>query len=190
MYLLRDSGRWARSRKAPRAARPAPAGWPAASAASTSSGGSSRPISAAFPESSAHRCTRASRAAASRRFCAFLGATSMTARRMAARSPPGVSRPARSSTFFSAARASAASSSAVADTMTSALYREITPSRSAVFVPGSRVSSARAKPSRPFARPRDSAGRDGPARVCVGFARSALYRRRRAAASVGIADQR
>src|SRR5207248_5663776 len=37
------------------------------SAASTSSGGSSRPISAALPESSAHRSTRAVRAAFSRR---------------------------------------------------------------------------------------------------------------------------
>ena len=49
------------------------------SAASTSSGGSSQPISAALPESSAHRSTRASFAAASRRSLAFSGATSITA---------------------------------------------------------------------------------------------------------------
>ena len=49
------------------------------SAASTSSGGSSQPISAALPESSAHRSTRASFAAASRRCRAFSGATSITA---------------------------------------------------------------------------------------------------------------
>ena len=68
------------------------------SAASTSSGGSSRPISAALPESSAHRSTRANFAAVSRRSFAFSGATSITARAIAARSPPGVSRPARSRT--------------------------------------------------------------------------------------------
>ncbi len=77
------------------------------SAASTSAGGSSRPISAALPESSRHRCTRASRWACSRRLRALSGATSMTARAIAARSPPGVSRPARPSTSASAARASA-----------------------------------------------------------------------------------
>ena len=60
--------------------------WPAAR---TSAGGSSRPISAALPESSAHRCTRASRAAASRRFLALSGATSMTARAIAARPARG-----------------------------------------------------------------------------------------------------
>ena len=49
------------------------------SAASTSSGGSSQPISAALPESSAHRSTRMSFAAASRRCFAFSGATSITA---------------------------------------------------------------------------------------------------------------
>ena len=67
------------------------------------------PASAAFPESSAHRSTRANFAATSRRFFAFFGATSITARAIAARSAPGVSRPARSSTSCSAARASAGS---------------------------------------------------------------------------------
>ena len=110
------------------------------SAASTSSGGSSQPISAALPESSAHRSTRASFAAASRRSFAFFGATSITAAAMAARSPPGVSRAARSRTLSSAARASASSSSAVARAMISALYRVIVPSSSAAAVPGSRVS--------------------------------------------------
>ena len=76
------------------------------SAVSTSAAGSSRPIRAAFPESSAHRCTRASRAATSRRFLAFSGAASITARAIAARSPPGVRRPARPSTSASALRAS------------------------------------------------------------------------------------
>ena len=51
-----------------------------------------------MPESSAHRSTRANFAAVSRRFLAFSGATSITARAIAARSPPGVSRPARSRT--------------------------------------------------------------------------------------------
>ena len=49
----------------------------------------------------------------------------MTARAIAARSAPGVSRAARSSTSASAARASSCSSSAVARAMISALYREI-----------------------------------------------------------------
>ena len=49
------------------------------SAARTWSGGSSQPISAALPESSAHRSTRASLAAASRRSRALSGATSITA---------------------------------------------------------------------------------------------------------------
>ena len=56
-------------------------------------GGSSRPASAAFPESSIHRCTRASFSASSRRFRAFCGATSITARAIAERSPPGSAAP-------------------------------------------------------------------------------------------------
>ena len=64
---------------------------------------SSRPIRAAFPLSSAHRSTRASRAAFSRRSFALSGATSITARATAERSLPGVSRPARSRIFASTA---------------------------------------------------------------------------------------
>ena len=127
------------------------------SAARTSSGGSSQPIRAALPESSAHRSTRAFLAAVSRRSLAFSGATSITARAMAARSPPGVSRAARSRTFASAARASAGSSSAVAPVMSSALNRVMVPSRSAAMVPGSRVCRVWARSSRHPARPRDSA---------------------------------
>jgi hypothetical protein len=108
--------------------------WPAAS---TSAGGSSRPASAALPENSAHCCTSVLLAAFSRRLRAFSGATSITARAIAARSAPGVSRPARSSTFASAARASAGSRSWVAWDMTCALYREMTPSRNNAMVPGS-----------------------------------------------------
>ena len=62
------------------------------SAARTSSGGSSRPARAALPESSTHRSTRANFAAVSRRSFAFSGAASITARAIAARRPPGVSR--------------------------------------------------------------------------------------------------
>ena len=75
------------------------------SAASTCAGGSSRPASPAFPDASAHRSTRVFSAACSRRFFALPGATSMTARAIAARSPGGVSVPARPSTIASAARA-------------------------------------------------------------------------------------
>ena len=126
------------------------------SAARTSAGGSSRPISAAFPESSAHRCTRASRAATSRRFLAFSGAASSTARAIAARSPPGVSRPARPSTSASALRASAGSSTAAARAMISTFDARSVPSRNAAFVPGSLTSRSRARSSRPSAIPRDS----------------------------------
>ena len=52
---------------------------------------------------------------------ALPGATSMTARVIAARSPGGVSVPARPSTIASAARASPGSSTAVADAMIAAL---------------------------------------------------------------------
>ncbi len=127
------------------------------SAARTSAGGSSRPINAALPESSAHCCTRASRAAASRRFLALPGATSMTARAIAARSPPGVRRPARPSTIASAARASPGSSSAVAAAMICALSSRTIPSRSVARVPGSLASRAAARVSRSSARPRCSA---------------------------------
>ena len=87
------------------------------SAASDLGRGSSQPISAALPESSVHRSTRASFAAVSRRSFAFFGATSITARAIAARSPPEVSRAARSSTSCSAARASSGSSRPVASAM-------------------------------------------------------------------------
>ena len=76
---------------------------------------------------------------------------------MAARSPPGVSRAARSSTLSSAARASASSSRAVARAMISALYRVMMPSSSAAAVPGSRVCRVWARSTRSPARPRDSA---------------------------------
>ena len=127
------------------------------SAASTSAGGSSRPISAALPESSAHRCTRASRAACSRRLRALSGATSITARAIAARSPPGVSRPARPSTSASAARASAGSSTVAARAMISTLDSRRVPSRNAARVPGSLTSRSLARSSSPSAVPRDSA---------------------------------
>ena len=97
------------------------------SAASASAGGSSQPISAALPVSWSHRSTRAFLAACSRRSFAFFGAALMTARAIAARSPAGVSRAARSSTSASAARASSSSSSTVAPAMISALYRETVP---------------------------------------------------------------
>ena len=106
------------------------------SAASTSSGGSSQPISAALPESWIHRSTRASLAAFCRRCLAFSGAAFTTARAIAARSAPGVRRAARSRTSCSAARASSGSRNAVARAMISALYREIVPSSSAAAVPG------------------------------------------------------
>ena len=89
--------------------------------------------------------------ASSRRFLAVLGATSMTARAMAARRLPGVSRPARSSTLASAALASSGSRVEVARTMISALGRVITPSRSAAIVPGSRVARCHATVSIQFA---------------------------------------
>ena len=126
------------------------------SAARTSAGGSSRPISAAFPESSAHRCTRASRAACSRRLRALAGATSITARAIAARSPPGVSPPARPSTSSSAARASAGSSTAAARAMISTFDARSVPSRNAALVPGSLTSRSCARSSSPSAAPRDS----------------------------------
>ena len=80
----------------------------------------------------------------------------MTARAIAARSPAGVSRAARSSTSASAARASSSSSSTVAPAMISALYREIVPSSSAAFVPGRRRGRVWAMPIRLSARARDS----------------------------------
>ena len=106
--------------------------WPAAV---TSAGGSSRPIRAALPENSAHHWTSVLLAAFSRRFLAFSGAISITARAIAARNAPGVSRPARSSTIASAARASAGSRSWVAWKMICALYREMTPFRNNAMVP-------------------------------------------------------
>ena len=126
------------------------------SAARASAGGSSQPISAAFPVSCSHRSTRASFAAVSRRSFAFFGAAAMTARAIAARSAAGVSRAARSSTSASAARASSSSSSAVARAMISALYREIVPSSSAALVPGRRAGRVWAMPIRLSARARDS----------------------------------
>ncbi len=66
----------------------------------------------------------------------------MTARVIAARSPGGVSVPARSSTMASAARASAGSSSAVASAMIIALRRLRIPDRNAALVPGRLTSSS------------------------------------------------
>ena len=126
------------------------------SAARASAGGSSQPIRAALPVSCSHRSTRVFFAAVSRRSFAFSGAAEMTARAIAARSPAGVSRAARSSTSASAAWASSSSSSAVAPAMISALYREIVPSSSAAAVPGSRAPKACAIPIRLSARARDS----------------------------------
>ena len=80
----------------------------------------------------------------------------MTARAIAARSVPGVSRAARSSISASAARASSSPSSAVARAMISALHREIVPSSSPAFVPGRRAGRACAIPIRLSARARDS----------------------------------
>ena len=80
----------------------------------------------------------------------------MTARAIAARSPAGVSRAARSSTSASAARASSSSSSTVARAMISALYRETVPSSSAAAVPGRRAGRVCAIPIRLSARARDS----------------------------------
>jgi hypothetical protein len=79
-----------------------------------------------LPENSAHCSTRAALAAFSWRLRALSGATSITARAIAARRLPGVSRPARSSTFALAAWACSGSSSWVALAMICALYREIT----------------------------------------------------------------
>ena len=95
--------------------------------ASTSSGGSSRPIRAALPESSAHRSTRAVRAAASRRCLALPGAASITARASADRSPPGVGRPARPRTAASTAAASPSDRYWVSRTISSALARVMSP---------------------------------------------------------------
>jgi len=112
------------------------------SAASTCAGGSSRPASPAFPLASAHRSTRVLSASCSRRFFALPGATSITARAIAARSPGGVSSPARPSTIASATRASAGSSTAVAPAMIIALRRLRIPARNAALVPGRLISSS------------------------------------------------
>jgi hypothetical protein len=127
------------------------------SAARTSAGGSSRPTSAAFPESSAHRSTRASLAASSRRLRAASGATCMTARAIAARSPPGVSVPARSRTRASAARASSGVRSRVAAAMIRACFSRRTPDRNAALVPGSLTSRWWAMSNRSDAAQADSA---------------------------------
>ena len=113
------------------------------SAASTSAGGSSRPVRPAFPDGSAHRCTRARFAECSRRCFACSGFTCITARLIADRNPAGVNDPARSRTMASAARASAGSSSMVAAAMISALSWVRTPDRNAARVPGKLISSAR-----------------------------------------------
>ena len=126
------------------------------SAASTWSGDSSRPASAALPESSAHRSTRANLAAVSRRFLRLLGGGLHHGAGDRGAQPPGVSRPARSSTSASAARASASSSRPVAVAMSRALPRLTTPSRSAARVPGRWVSRCPAVPVSSSARNRDS----------------------------------
>ena len=70
------------------------------------------------------------------------GATSITARVIAARSPGGVSAPARPSTSASAAPARAGSSSTVAPAMITALRRLRIPARNAALVPGRFTSSS------------------------------------------------
>ena len=92
----------------------------------------------------------------SRRFLAFSGLTSITARRIAARSWAGVSDPARSKTMASAARASAGSSSAVAAAMISALSWLTIPARNAALVPGRQTSSAQARSRICSASPADT----------------------------------
>ena len=72
----------------------------------------------------------------SRRCLALSGLTSMTARRIAARSWAGVSDPARSRTRASAARASSGSSKAVAQAMIAAFSWVTIPARNAALVPG------------------------------------------------------
>ena len=71
----------------------------------------------------------------------------MTAWAIAARSPPGLSRPARPRTRASAARASAGSSIMVARAMISTLAWRSTPVRNASLVPGSFTSRAWARSS-------------------------------------------
>ena len=121
----------------------------------------SRPIKAALPESSAHRSTRAVFAAFSRRCFAFSGATSMTARASAARSPPGVNRPARPTIFASAARASPSDRYWVSRTISSALPRVMIPSASASKVAPRRVARCHAAVSSQSAAARDLTQRQG-----------------------------
>ena len=80
----------------------------------------------------------------------------MTARAIAARSPGGVSVPARPSTFASAARASCGSSSTVAPAMIIALRRLTIPDRNAALVPGRLTSSSWASDTMSPAAARDS----------------------------------
>ena len=80
----------------------------------------------------------------------------MTARAIAARSPGGVSAPARPSTMASAARASAGSSSTVAAAMIIALRWLRIPARNAALVPGRLTSSSWASDTMSPAAARDS----------------------------------
>ena len=127
------------------------------SAARTSAGGSSRPASAAFPLSSAHRCTRASLAASSRRRRAFSGATSITARAIADRSPPGVSRPARPSTLLLRRPRLPRIEHRGGPGDDLRLGCRSVPARNAALVPGSLTSRSRARSSIASAAPRPSA---------------------------------
>ena len=72
----------------------------------------------------------------------------MTARAIADRNPPGVSRAARSSTSASAARACSGSSTPVARTMITAFWSVISPRRNAAAVPGSLAARSAEVPSR------------------------------------------
>ncbi len=89
----------------------------------------------------------------------------MTARPIAARSPGGVSCPARPSTIPSAAAASFSSRNWVALAMAVALDSRIRPSRSAALVPGSRASSWYAMAIRSAAVSCDSASAQASSRT-------------------------
>ena len=108
-----------------------------ASIAPATSASSSRAAICAFPESSARNSTCRVFAACSRRRRAFSGATCITARFTAARSAPGVIRPARSRILSSTAAASASSRFAVARWMIRTLSSRNSPRSSAAIVPDS-----------------------------------------------------
>ena len=79
--------------------------------------------------------------------------TAITARAIAARSPPGVSDPARPTTMASAARAWPGSHNPVAAAMIPAFSRFTTPDKNAALVPGKPTSRSAATPSISSAAP-------------------------------------